>query len=216
MARKIPVRSFGSVDVRPPLALAGQRVGVMGGTFNPPHDGHRIVAETAMKRLALDQLWWVATPGNPLKEHGELAPLDDRLPALRRLARGPRMKVTGFERDLGTPYTAATLAFLARRYSAVRFVWVMGADNLAGFHHWQHWRDIAAMVPIAVVDRPGWRLKALSSPAAAALAQRRVPERDAAALFQRSPPAWVFLTSRLSPLSSTSLRDAAKAGQSSP
>jgi nicotinate-nucleotide adenylyltransferase len=191
------------------LAFAGQRVGVMGGTFNPPHDGHRIVAETAIKRLALDQLWWVATPGNPLKDHGELAPLDERLPLLRQLARGPRMKVTGFERDLGTPYTAATLAFLTRRYPGVSFVWVMGADNLAGFHRWQHWREIAATLPIAVVDRPGWRLKALASPAAAALASDRLPERDAATLFRRTPPAWVFLTSRLSPLSSTGLRDAA-------
>lgn len=209
MARTIPTHNFGSLRVRPPLALGGQRIGVMGGTFNPPHDGHRIVAETAIKRLNLDQLWWVATPGNPLKEHDGLAPLGERLGQMRRFARGSHMKLTGFERELGTPYTAATLAFLKRRFLGVRFVWVMGADNLATFDHWQHWRTIAATMPIAVVDRPGWRLKALSGPAAAALAGRRVSERDAAALWRHTPPAWVFLTSRLSPLSSSALRDAA-------
>ncbi|MGQ0455576.1 MAG: nicotinate-nucleotide adenylyltransferase [Hyphomicrobium sp.] len=194
--------------MRPPLALPGQRVGIMGGTFNPPHDGHRIVAETAIKRLRLDQLWWVATPGNPLKEHDGLTPLDERLALMRRYAHGPSMKLTGFERELGTPYTAATLSFLTTRYPGVRFVWVMGADNLATFDRWQHWRNIAATMPIAIVDRPGWRMNGLAGPAAAALAGHRIPERNAAALWRQPPPAWVFLTSRLSPLSSTTLRDA--------
>lgn len=199
-------KTFGSLRVKAPLALQGQRIGVMGGSFNPPHDGHRIVAETAVKRLRLDQLWWLVTPGNPLKANGGLPPLADRMAATRRYARGPRMKVTSFERELGTPYTAATLAFLKRRYSGVRFVWVMGADNLASFDRWQHWRSIARTMPIAVVDRPGWRLKALASPAAAALASCRQPETEAASLATRQAPAWVFLTTRLSDLSSTKLR----------
>lgn len=206
MARKIPLREFGSLRVRTPLALPGQRIGVMGGTFDPPHEGHRIVAETAVKRLRLDQLWWLATPGNPLKSHDGLEPLANRFAKMRKFARGPRMKLTSFERDLGTPYTAATLAFLVRRYPRVRFVWVMGADNLATFDRWQHWQTIAATMPIAVVDRPGWRMRALAGRAASALAKRRMPENDAAALWRRPPPAWVFLTSRLSPLSSTALR----------
>jgi nicotinate-nucleotide adenylyltransferase len=206
MSQRSKSLAFGSIRVKTPLAFPGQRIGIMGGTFNPPHDGHRIVAETAVKRLGLDQLWWVVTPGNPLKTNGGLPPLSERMNAARKFARGPRMKVTGFEADLGTPYTAATLAYLKRRYPGVHFVWVMGADNLASFDRWQHWRSIAAAMPIAVVDRPGWRLKALARPAAAALALARVPETQALQLPALQPPAWTFLTSRLSPLSSTAIR----------
>lgn len=180
----------------------------MGGSFNPPHEGHRIVAETALKRLRLDQLWWVVTPGNPLKSRDGLPHESERMADIAHLAKNPRMKTTGFERALGTPFTAATLAFLETRHRDVHFVWVMGADNLASFHRWQHWRRIAEIMPIAVVDRPGWRLKALTSPAAHAMAGSRVPERDAAGLALMPPPAWTFLTSRLSPLSSTQLRAA--------
>ncbi len=201
--------TFGSISVRPPLAFAGQRVGVMGGSFNPVHDGHRIVAETAMKRLALDQVWWVVTPGNPLKASGDLATLEVRLAAARALTHRRRMVVTGFERELGTPYTAATLDFLTKRYRGVRFVWLMGADNLASFARWQHWREIAALMPIAVVDRPGWRHTALAGRAALALGRCRVSEAQARGLPQMAPPAWVFLSSRLSGLSSTALRQAA-------
>lgn len=204
--RRIPTSSFGSLRVHTPVASKGQRIGVMGGSFNPPHDGHRVVAETAVKRLRLDRLWWVVTPGNPLKSNGGLPPLADRITLAEAHAHGPRMTITGFERELGTPYTAATLAFLKRRYPSVQFVWVMGADNLASFHRWQHWRAIASLMPIAVVDRPGWRLAALSSPAAHVLAKRRVPEQKAAALPRAKPPAWVFLTTRLSASSSTVLR----------
>lgn len=192
--------------MRTPLAFPGERIGIMGGTFNPPHEGHRIVAETAVKRLRLDQLWWVVTPGNPLKNNGGLPPLEGRMRAAKPFARGPRMKITGFEEDLGTPYTAATLAFLKQRYPSVRFVWVMGADNLATFDRWQHWQSIAATLPIAVVDRPGWRLKSLAGRAATTLMSSRIPERDAARLPDLEPPAWTFLTSKLSGLSSTALR----------
>ena len=186
--------------------MPGQVVGIMGGSFNPPHDGHRIVAETAVKRLGLDQLWWVVTPGNPLKPNDDLPSLDERMAQCRKFAVGPRMHVTGFEQELGTPYTAATVAFLQHRFPDVRFVWVMGADNLASFDRWQHWREIAATMPIAVVDRPGWRLKALAGPAASVLADRRLTELNARHLARHRPPAWVYLTSRLSPLSSTALR----------
>lgn len=178
----------------------------MGGTFNPAHAGHGIVAETAVKRLQLDQLWIVVTPGNPLKTNGGLPPLADRMSDTRKFAKQPRMKVTGFEAELGTPYTAAMMAFLKRRYPGVHFVWVMGADNLASFDRWQHWQSIAAAFPIAVVDRPGWRLKALSLRAGAALKSRRVPEQFASQLPLMAPPAWTLLTTRLSSLSSTALR----------
>jgi nicotinate-nucleotide adenylyltransferase len=215
LTRKIPLQSFGSLRVHTPLCLPGQRIGVMGGTFNPPHDGHRIAAEAAMKRLRLDQLWWLITPGNPLKSHDGLSPLEARMDLVRTFTRGPKMKITGFERELGTRYTAGTLSFLKRRYPATRFVWIMGADNLAFFHRWQHWRHIAKIMPIAVVDRPGWRHAGLSSPAAQALKRYRLPESEAASLASRKPPAWMLLTIRLSGLSSTALRIAAprSAGQ---
>jgi nicotinate-nucleotide adenylyltransferase len=215
MLKSAPHR-FGSTRVKLPAATAGQRIGVMGGSFNPPHDGHASIARTALKRLKLDRLWWVVTPGNPLKDGGELASLDERMAASRTFATDRAMTVTGFEAQLGTTYTAATLSFLTARYPAVRFVWVMGADNLAGFHRWQHWQDIARMVPIAVVDRPGWRLKALASPAARLLERYRIPEHRAPALLDAPLPAWIFLTTSLSPLSSTEIRTrAAHNGRSS-
>lgn len=203
---RFQARAFGSLRVRTPLAFAGQRIGIMGGSFNPPHDGHRIVAETAVKRLQLDQLWWVVTPGNPLKANGTLPAQAARMKACAAFARGPKMKITGFESELGTPYTAATLAFLKTRYPGVHFVWVMGADNLATFERWQHWRQIAAEMPIAVVDRPKWRFKALAREAAQVMSRNRIDEAHASKLPTLAAPAFVFLTSRLSALSSTALR----------
>jgi nicotinate-nucleotide adenylyltransferase len=201
---------FGAIHVRTPHIRAGMRIGVMGGSFNPPHAGHAMVAATALKRLQLDQLWWLVTPGNPLKTNSDLPKLADRMAACRALARDPRMRVTAFERELRTPYTAATLAFLKRRYPGVTFIWVMGADNLATFHRWQRWRQIAREMSIAVVDRPGWRLRALSSPAALALQRLRVPEQRARTLARRGAARWTFLSARLSPASSTQLRRANK------
>jgi nicotinate-nucleotide adenylyltransferase len=199
-------RSFGSLRVRTPLILPGQRIGIMGGSFNPVHGGHVIVAQAALRRLGLDQLWWVVTPGNPLKNHSGLAPLAQRMAACRAMAKNPRMKVTSFETALGSPYTAVTLQFLKRRHSSCRFVWVMGADNLASFDRWQNWRGIAASMPLAIVDRPGWRHRALASRAAKALSRARVSESEARIIFSHHAPAWVFLTTRLSDLSSTALR----------
>jgi nicotinate-nucleotide adenylyltransferase len=178
----------------------------MGGSFNPPHAGHQLAAGEALQRLGLDELWWIVTPGNPLKSHGALKPLADRMDAVRLLARDPRMRVTSFEAALGSPYTAVTLEFLKRRYPGVRFVWVMGADNLATFHRWQDWRGIAATMPIAVVDRPDYRLPALASQAARALERSRIPEAKARTLATLPPPAWVFLTNPLAPHSSTAIR----------
>jgi nicotinate-nucleotide adenylyltransferase len=193
-------------SIRPPLAFAGQRVGLMGGTFDPPHEGHAICARTALRRLRLDQLWWMVTPGNPLKSGRPLPSLKERMAASSRFADDPKIKVTGFEAALGTPYTYDTVRFLRRRFPGVHFVWVMGADNLATFDRWQHWRDIARLVPIAVVDRPGWRLKALASPAAGLLARDRVSEASAALLPLLPPPAWALLSTRMSEASSTALR----------
>lgn len=198
---------------KPPLLIAtpaaadGQRIGLMGGSFNPPHQGHLTVAETALTRLGLDRIWWMATPGNPLKPQAGLAPLAERLAAIEKLTGGDRRHVaTGFEAELGSAYTVDTLAFLIRRFPRTRFIWVMGADNLATFHRWRRWREISGLVAIAVVDRPCWHLRALSSPVAGALARRRVGDAAVARLADRRPPAWAMLTTRLSALSSTELR----------
>jgi nicotinate-nucleotide adenylyltransferase len=184
------------------------RIGLFGGTFDPPHDAHRAACLIAMKRLALDRVWWLVTPGNPLKDTRGLAPLSDRIAAARALARHPRIDVTGVEADIGTSYTYATVAYLRRHCPGVRFVWIMGADNLRSFHRWQKWRGIAAMVPMAVVDRLGPSLYAGASAAGQALARARIPEAAARSLPDRKPPAWVYLHGLKSPLSSTALRAA--------
>ncbi len=184
----------------------GLRVGLFGGSFNPAHAGHRHATLLAMHRLHLDWAWWIVTPGNPLKDTRALPPLERRIAGARRVARHPRIAVTGFEAAIRTRYTLDTLAFLRRRCPGVDFVWVMGADNLAGFHRWRGWRRIADLMPIAVVDRPGFTLRATHSRAALALDAWRVEERDAPRLATREPPAWTFLHGPRSHLSSTALR----------
>jgi nicotinate-nucleotide adenylyltransferase len=182
------------------------RIGLFGGTFNPPHEGHRLVSTIALSRLGLDQIWWLVTPGNPLKQNDGLPSLAARMAAAHELADHPRIVVTGLEAQIGTRYTYDTVEWLTRRCPGVRFVWIMGADNLASFHRWQHWRDIAAMIPIAVIDRPGSTLKAVNSPAGAWLARHRLDETDGSLLAQARAPAFVFIHARRSDLSSTELR----------
>ena len=192
---------------RTPLRLApGLRVGLYGGSFNPPHEGHAHVAAYARRRLHLDRIIWLVTPGNPLKDTRALAPLAERLAAARRVAAHPRIDVTDLEAAIGTRFTADTIAWLTRRFPAVRFVWIMGADNLAQFDRWQNWRAIAEAVPIAVVDRFGASYAATAPPAAQALAAARIREDDARSLPNRKPPAWVYLHGLKSPLSSTAIR----------
>jgi nicotinate-nucleotide adenylyltransferase len=184
----------------------GLRIGLFGGSFNPAHAGHRHATLMAMRRLSLDWAWWMVTPGNPLKDTRALPSLESRIETARRVARHPRIAVTGFEAAIRTRYTVDSLAFLARRCPGVDFVWVMGADNLAGFHRWRGWRRIADLMPIAVVDRPGFTLRATRSRAATALQPWRVEERDAPGLAGAPAPAWVFLHGPRSHLSSTALR----------
>ncbi|MCS0495201.1 nicotinate-nucleotide adenylyltransferase [Ancylobacter sp. MQZ15Z-1] len=185
------------------------RIGLYGGSFNPPHAAHRAASLLALKRLGLDQVWWLVTPGNPLKDNGALPSLTARLEAAREVAHHPRLVPTGLEAGLGTRYSFDTVAALTRRFPEVRFVWLMGADNLATFHRWQRWRDIASLVPIAVIDRPGCTFPSMTSPAATALARWRRAEEDAPCLAGAAAPAWVFLHGLKSPLSSTQLRAAA-------
>jgi nicotinate-nucleotide adenylyltransferase len=193
-------------DLRPPHAEAGMRIGLLGGSFNPPHAGHRLITETALRRLGLDQVWWMATPGNPLKERADLAPLGERIRLSQRLSHNPRIKVTAFEQALGTSYTAQSLDWLTRRFPDVRLVWLMGADNLAHFHRWKDWPAIFELAPIAVIDRPNWRYRALGSIAANRYARYRIPESEAALLPGLASPVWCYLSGRLSNLSSTALR----------
>jgi len=193
---------------RIPPHYPGQRIGLFGGTFDPPHEAHLAASLLAMKRLALDRVWWLVTPGNPLKDTVGLAPLDERIAAAHALARHPRIDVTGIEAEIGVCYTYDTIRYLISRCSGVRFVWIMGADNLRTFHRWQKWRRIAELVPIAVVDRLGPSLYATGSVTAQALGRRHVPEGKASSLLSRRAPAWVFLHGLKSPLSSTALRAA--------
>lgn len=184
----------------------GMTIGLFGGSFNPPHEGHTLVADIALRRLGLHQLWWLVTPGNPLKSGNGLPPLSTRLAMSENLARDPRIRVTALEKSLGTAFTARTITHIVKRHPAVHFVWIMGADNLAGFHRWQQWRTIARTVPIAVIDRPGSTLSYLSSKTARTFERFRVNETDARALPFMRPPAWTFIHGPRSELSSTALR----------
>ncbi|MFN3548429.1 MAG: nicotinate-nucleotide adenylyltransferase [Mesorhizobium sp.] len=189
-----------------PHVEKGMAVGLFGGSFNPPHAGHALVAEIALRRLRLDQLWWIVTPGNPLKSTSQLAPLARRIERSERLIHDPRVKITAFEAAHRIRYTADTLALVKRRNPGVDFVWIMGADSLASFHRWQRWREIAATFPIAVVDRPGSTLAFLSSVMAKTYDRARVDEDGAARLARMRAPAWTFVHGPRSSLSSTALR----------
>jgi nicotinate-nucleotide adenylyltransferase len=190
-----------------PLHTKGMRIGLLGGSFNPPHQAHRAISQFAMKRLKLDRVWWLLTPGNPLKDNGRLHGMAERTEAARDVADDPRIDISCLEAVIGIRYTVDTIIHLRRRVSGVHFVWIMGADNLAQFHRWKDWRRIAAEVPIAVIDRPPQSFRALAAPAAQALARYRLPENQAARLADQHAPAWVFLTGMKSSLSSTVLRN---------
>ena len=190
------------------------RIGLLGGSFNPAHAAHRHISLTALKRLGLDQVWWLVTPGNPLKAGAKQPSLENRVAAAREVAHHPRIVVTGFEGARKSPYTVDTLKFLKQRFPGVHFVWLMGADNLAELHHWRDWPALFRLVPIAVFDRPGFRLKAMSSRAAQRFQFYRVDDSDAPGLASQIPPAWAILSEKLSSLSSTSLRqDGGKAAK---
>jgi nicotinate-nucleotide adenylyltransferase len=184
----------------------GMRVGLYGGSFNPAHDGHAHVALTALRRLGLDRVVWLVSPQNPLKPGDATASLARRIEDARRHARGPSMIVSGIEARLGSRYTIDTLRALKARFPAVRFVWIMGADNLASFHRWRGWTQIMREVPVAIISRPADALKSRLSPAARRFGGGRLPETAARTLADRAPPAWIYLTAPLNHASSTALR----------
>lgn len=193
------------------MATAGMRIGILGGSFDPPHAGHVHITRVARSRFGLDRVWWLVSPGNPLKQHGP-APLAERIAAARRLLDDPAVIVTDLEARLKTRMTADTITVLKRHYPGVRFVWLMGSDNLCQFHLWDRWRDIAHMVPIGVLARPGSRVAARNSVAARIMRPWRLPQSSAAGLARRDPPAWVLINLPMTPQSSSAIRAARAAG----
>ena len=184
----------------------GMTVGLFGGSFNPAHDGHAHVAETAMQRLDLDRVVWLVSPQNPLKSSSETAPLEARMASARVYARGPHMIVSDVETRMGTTWTVDTVRALQARHPGVHFVWLMGSDNLETFHRWRGWTDIMRMMPVAVVARPGSMLESRSAPAARRFAGHRISATEARLLPRMTAPAWTYLTAPLNPSSSTALR----------
>ena len=188
-----------------PLALPGQTVGLFGGSFDPPHAGHLHVSREALKRFGLDRVWWLVSPGNPLKPNGPAA-MARRMDAARALVDHPRITVTDIEARIGTRYTAQTIARLVRLYPGVRFVWLMGADNLAQFHRWQDWQDIMKRVPVGVLARPGSRIAARTAKAASIYRHARLPSEDAGLLARLPAPAWCFVNLPMVTTSSSAIR----------
>jgi nicotinate-nucleotide adenylyltransferase len=193
-----------------PRRALRRRIGLLGGSFNPAHQGHRSISLQAMKQLRLDQVWWLVSPQNPLKEARGMAPLEKRLASARSIAAGhPRLVVTDLEQRLGMRYSIDTLRWLTRRCRA-RFVWLIGADILLQLPAWRDWRRLVGLVPIAVVDREPYSYRALAGQVARRYAASRRPERDAPGLADGEPPAWVYLRLRRQKASSTAIRRARK------
>lgn len=203
-----PLKSFGGrflLRYQFPYASSGQVIGLLGGSFDPAHEGHAHITREALKRFGLDRVWWLVSPGNPLKSRGP-APLDDRMTRARQVMRHPRVEITDIEAHLGTRYTAQTLARLQKMYPQVRFVWLMGADNMAQFHLWQDWRGIMQSVPVGVLARPGQRISARMSRAAGLYASYRIAGRYGHLLGRADAPAWCFVNVPMNAASSTAIR----------
>lgn len=189
-----------------PMARPGQAIGLLGGSFDPPHRGHVHISREALKRFGLDQVWWLVSPGNPLKPTGPV-PMAQRLAAARSLLDHPRLHISDFEAQAGTRHTAETLRVLTGARPDLRFIWLMGADNLAQFHLWQDWQEILHRVPVGVLARPGLRIMARVSKAARIYSQDRLPGRSSRLLALRRPPVWCFINMPMVAISSTALRD---------
>jgi nicotinate-nucleotide adenylyltransferase len=188
------------------MMTPSRRIGLLGGSFNPAHGGHRRISLAALEALGLDEVWWLVSPGNPLKSAMPMASLAARVASARQQAKRAPIRITAIERELGTRYTVDTLRALRQRYRKLRFIWIMGSDNLAQFHHWRDWRGIAATMPIAVVGRPGYDAIALASPAMAWLRRYRVPASSLRTRGGWSAPALVILRFDPDPRSATAIR----------
>jgi len=188
-----------------PAVAAGQRIGLLGGSFDPPHAGHIHISLQALRGFGLDRVWWLVSPGNPLKADAP-SDLTGRMAACAAIIDDARIEATDIEAQLGTRYTAETLHKLLPFYPQVKFVWLMGADNLAGFHRWQDWRGIMAMVPVGVLPRPGAQEGAMQSVAALEFANHRLSTDMAASLSTCKPPCWTLLSGPTVDISSTEIR----------
>jgi nicotinate-nucleotide adenylyltransferase len=187
--------------------MVGRRkIGLLGGSFNPAHEGHLHISLEALKRLRLDEIWWLVSPQNPLKKSSDLAKYETRLEKARAMARHPRIRVLDIEAREKLFYTIDSIRYLQRAHPRHAFVWLMGADNLGSFHRWRAWRKIASLVPVAVLDRAPYGLKALHQPFARTFAAARLNERSAVTLAESHTPAWIYLTIPRHPLSGTYLR----------
>jgi nicotinate-nucleotide adenylyltransferase len=193
-------------DFHERMATRGMRIGLLGGSFNPAHEGHLHISTTALKRLELHEIWWLVSPQNPLKSANDMAPLTNRLHNARAVATHPKIWVTDLETRLATQYTCDTLKTLRLRNPGAQFVWIMGADNLKEFPLWKRWTEIMNTVPIAVIDRPGYSMRAQLGQVSERFGRWRLDEADAAALPTMRAPAWVVVHTRLSPVSGTDLR----------
>ena len=190
-----------------PVARPGMAVGLLGGSFDPAHAGHAHITREALRRFGLDRVWWLVSPGNPLKARGP-APLARRMERARAVMRHPRVEITDIEARLGTRHTAQTLAALRRLHPAVRFVWLMGADNMTQLHRWEDWRAIVRSVPVGVLARPGVRISARRSKAAALYAHARLRPFEARRLARATPPAWCLVNLPMVDASSSAIRAA--------
>ncbi len=190
-----------------PQAGAGMAVGLLGGSFDPPHRGHVRITRAALARFRLDRVWWLVSPGNPLKPEAPAAS-GRRIALARALIRHPRVAVTDLETRLGTRTTADLLEKLLPLYPGVRFVWLTGADNFATLHRWERWQRIMASVPVGVLARPGHQIAARMGPAARRFRSARLPAEAAGLLAQTEPPAWCFVNLPLDPASSSQIRAA--------
>lgn len=184
----------------------GLRIGLLGGSFNPAHEGHLHISREALRRLDLDQVWWMVSPQNPLKSAHGMASFETRFASAQEMAQDPRIIVTDIERRLRTNQTVKTLSRLVETQPQNRFVWLMGADNLLQIHRWYRWNKIFTSVPLAVFARPSYDSPALAGHAAIRFARARVPERYASTLAERAPPAWMFMAIRRHPASATEIR----------
>ncbi len=199
---------------RPPVPTRGSRlydglrIGLLGGSFNPAHRGHRHISRLALARFDLDFVWWLVSPQNPLKPRAGMAPFDDRMASAQAMADGPHMVPTDIEARLETRFTADTLIALTRRFPRTRFVWIMGADNLRQIDRWDRWRDIFATTPVAVFDRPPYSLTALAGRAARTYRRHRLVGPAMRRLARVGPPAWAFVPCVLDPTSATAIRAA--------
>ena len=205
---------YGNTAFSPPHIASGKlwrglRIGLLGGSFNPAHDGHRHISLMALRHLGLDQVWWLVSPQNPLKPSHGMASMESRIEQAKRIARHPRIMVTDLEQQLGTQYTSDTLPALKSAFHGTDFVWLMGADNLSQIRYWDRWQSIFTTMPVAVFARSPYSLRACSSLAAARYQRHRLTGRQSRRLSKVGPPAWTFLAIPLHGASASAIRAAA-------